>query len=180
MLRATAHQVFLNRRIWDTLTASTFGPRRSDGVVTQANEVSWSWHKCRRPTAPSVAPYAVIVIIVSGGPLFRNENKATLFRWFIRSTSVNRIRSASMRTATLHDDDVGICQSTRPLSCYKRSTRVQIIFPDGILFPLKYSTSRWKKKNWTNCLARKLTKYTYLTHKSLINNFFTKINIEVM
>lgn len=56
---ATARWVFLNWRIWDTLAALTFGPRRrSDGAVTQANKVSWSWHKCGRPTATSVAPYA--------------------------------------------------------------------------------------------------------------------------
>lgn len=46
---------------------------------TKTNKVSWSWHKCRRPTATSVAPYAVVVT-VSGGPLFRNKNKAALFR----------------------------------------------------------------------------------------------------
>lgn len=79
MLRATAHRVFLNRRIRDTLAALTFGPRRrSDDAVTQANKVSWSWHKCRRPTATSVAPYAVVT--VSGESLFRNENNAALFR----------------------------------------------------------------------------------------------------
>lgn len=64
MLRAAAHRIFLNRRIWDTLAALRFGPRcRSNDAVMQANKVSWSWHKCRRPTATSVAPYAVVVTV---------------------------------------------------------------------------------------------------------------------
>lgn len=52
------------------------------------------------------------------------KQRAAFPRWFIRPPFVNRIRSASMKTTILHDDDndVGICRNTRPHSCYVTSS----------------------------------------------------------